>query len=842
MVLTPLWRKLSRKLRILVALLALSALALTIPTGRALLDEWRKPEERVAFERPLSQFLEQACPGSRIQVLETYPLRIVGTLNCSAESSAELEGALRQLCEIEPGRGDSLILVPGHVPLSLDLRIQLLLVGLLGLVPVLLLMQQIACWLMQVAVPCLRFSPAVALAGILCLGWPLWSLVPSLLLLLALLPRSKPRTELSPLENGLEDAAILLMSLSPEVAAECFKRIGMDEMHKITLVISKLPKITPVHLSRVQARFDQHLKVVRRRLGVKASGAPDPDLIVRTLTDFYLPAAPPPKPTAVADRTPGTRVTPTRTRNRARRLIFSCPTCDEVFIDEDSLRRHERADHGVQAPVPAPRPTKKWRKKPLAWLAACALFALAFYLPHRRVQQIALPNALPNTQTAERLAEVSRVMDLDAVLFEGPSTSLVAVRGDIVQAQALIQYASLGATRWMRLPASPSRLWSWLPLALTLGWFSYRALSRRSPAMAAPPPPPVVEKPVEKKPESLASLIEVDLLSVHLGRRLMPLVDPSQGAPLVERVTAIQRHLAYELGLLVPAIKFHDNLLLEPNDYTILLNDCVIARGTVRINQFLAIGPEDKLKQLPGEITPDPTYQMPGKWICPSRRGDSERLGCMLFDPVSVVATQLTEMARKHAPQILSVAEVSRRLEAENVSLMARELNAKGADVIVIWKVLRGLLKECVCIRDLTTILESIAEQVHLTQDAEYLTEFARIGLANAICHDLGDGRNLLNVITLDPAVETIIAAGIANMPPLSLDLDPEVGCEIHHSIAAQIQTVQERGLRPIILTSPPLRPRLFKLLQRSFPNMKVLSWNEIPPGYNVNSIAMATI
>jgi len=394
----------------------------------------------------------------------------------------------------------------------------------------------------------------------------------------------------------------------------------------------------------------------------------------------------------------------------------------------------------------------------------------------------------------------------------------------------------------MQLPPAPSRLWSWLPLALTLGWFASQARPRRLQTTAIAVPPPAVEKPVEKKPESLSGLVEVDVLSVHLGRSLLPLVDPNQGQKLVERVTAIQRHLAYELGLLVPGIKFRDNLILESHDYTILLNDCVVARGTIRVNQFLAIGPDDKLKQLPGDITHDPTYQMPGKWIEPYHRGDAERLGCMIFDAVSVVATQLTEVARRHAPQILSVAEVSRRLQADNVSLVAGELNAKGADVIVVWKVLRGLLKEGVCIRDLTTILESIAEQVHLTQEPEYLTEFVRIGLANPICHDLGNGRNLLNVITLDPEVEKIITAGIAKMPPLSLDLDPEVGWEIQHSIAAQIQTAQERGLQPIILTSPPVRPRLFKLLQRSHPGIKVISWNEIPPGYNVNSIGMATL
>jgi len=378
LVLTPLWRKLSRKLRILVAVLALSALALTIPTGRALFYEWSRPVETIDFERPLNDFLQQACPGSRLQVLETYPLRIVGTLNCSPERCLELEGALRQVCEIEASRGDSLVLVPGHVPAGPDLRTQLLCLALLGLVPALLVLQQIVCWLMQVAVPCLRFSPAVALAGVLCLGWPLWSLVPTLLILLALLPR--PRSLV--IENGVEEAVILLTSLPAELAAECFKRLGSDQMKKLTLIISQLPAISPVRRSQVRARFDHHLKLARRRLGVKASGAPDPDLVVRTLTDFYLPAIrptlkPPPVPLPVLGR------------GRSRRKIFSCEVCDEVFIDEDSLRRHKRADHGARLA------SRKPLKKPLLVLACSTLLALAFQLPHRRVEQFALPTPSP---------------------------------------------------------------------------------------------------------------------------------------------------------------------------------------------------------------------------------------------------------------------------------------------------------------------------------------------------------------------------------------------------------------------------------------------------------------
>ena len=149
-----------------------------------------------------------------------------------------------------------------------------------------------------------------------------------------------------------------------------------------------------------------------------------------------------------------------------------------------------------------------------------------------------------------------------------------------------------------------------------------------------------------KKPESVVQLMQVDPISLEVGRGLLTLVDPNQGAKLLERVTSIRRHIAMELGIVVPGVRFRDNLQLRPNAYTIKIKEIEVAQGEVMVNQFLAIGPEDKLKSLRGTKTVDPTYGMPGVWISPEQRGEAERLGCMIFDPVSVIATQLTEVVR----------------------------------------------------------------------------------------------------------------------------------------------------------------------------------------------------
>ena len=166
------------------------------------------------------------------------------------------------------------------------------------------------------------------------------------------------------------------------------------------------------------------------------------------------------------------------------------------------------------------------------------------------------------------------------------------------------------------------------------------------------------EKEKKKKPESVVQLMQVDAISLEVGRGLLSLVDPNQGAKLLERVTSIRRHVAMELGIVVPGVRFRDNLQLKPNTYVIKIKEIEVAQGEVQVNQFLAIGPEEKLKNLRGTRTVDPTYGMPGVWISPEQRGDAERLGCMIFDPVSVVATQLTEVVRSHAAELLGRQEV----------------------------------------------------------------------------------------------------------------------------------------------------------------------------------------
>ena len=346
----------------------------------------------------------------------------------------------------------------------------------------------------------------------------------------------------------------------------------------------------------------------------------------------------------------------------------------------------------------------------------------------------------------------------------------------------------------------------------------------------------------DKKPESVVQLMQVDAISLEVGRGLLSLVDPREGAKLLERVTSIRRHVAMELGIVVPGVRFRDNLQLKPNTYVIKIKEIEVAQGEVQVNQFLAIGPEDKLKNLRGIKTVDPTYGMPGVWISPEQRGDAERYGCMIFDPVSVVATQLTEVVRSHASELLGRQEVQALIDTikKTHPAVVKELIPDALQLGEVQKVLQNLVKERVSIRDLVSILETLADNVHMTKDPEMLTEFARVALSRSICKEYQNNEGTINVITLDPGIEQTIQASIQRTEQGSfLTIDPMVGQEILQAISVQVDALSEKGLQPILLTSPPIRPALRKLTERSFPSLVLLSWNEIAPKVNVNSVAM---
>lgn len=336
-----------------------------------------------------------------------------------------------------------------------------------------------------------------------------------------------------------------------------------------------------------------------------------------------------------------------------------------------------------------------------------------------------------------------------------------------------------------------------------------------------------------KEPEMVTTIMGVDPLALEVGRGLLSLVDPGQGAKLLERVTSVRRHLALEMGIVVPGVRFRDNLQLSPNAYLIRVRNLEVARGEVFPLQFLAIGPEERLKNLRGTRTLDPTYGMPGMWISPEQRGDAERQGCMLFDPVSVMATQLTEVVRQHAATLLGRQDVQALIDTVRKAypVVVKEATAE-LSLGEIQKVLQNLVSERVSIRDLVMILECLADHVGVTKDPELLTEFVRVRLCSTICADYVNNEGSLQVLTLDPDLERALRGPV----------DPHLGHELLAAVGREVEAMQERGLQPIMLTTPDVRPQLRRLTARVFPNLVVLSWNEVAPKVQVVSLAMASL
>ena len=348
----------------------------------------------------------------------------------------------------------------------------------------------------------------------------------------------------------------------------------------------------------------------------------------------------------------------------------------------------------------------------------------------------------------------------------------------------------------------------------------------------------------KREPIEVTTIMQVDAIALEVGRGLLPMVDPGHGQKLLERVTSIRRHIALEMGLIVPGVRFRDNLQLAPHSYVIKLRNLEVARGEAMPNQVMAIGPEEKLKTLRGTRTVDPTYAMPAVWISPEQRGDAERLGCMLFDPVSVVATQLTEVVRKHASDLLGRQEVQALIDTlrKAYPVVVKEA-LQELSLGDIQRVLQNLLQERVSIRDLVRILECLADHVAVTKEPDILTEFVRSRLCGAICQDYVNNESSLQVITLDPDIERTLQRAVSrDALGLQLQLDPQTGQAILQCMAHEVAALEERGLQSVVLTSPEVRPALRRLTQRSLPQLVVLSWNEIAPGVHVNSLSMACL
>lgn len=352
------------------------------------------------------------------------------------------------------------------------------------------------------------------------------------------------------------------------------------------------------------------------------------------------------------------------------------------------------------------------------------------------------------------------------------------------------------------------------------------------------------EKEEVRKPENIVSLLQVDPMELEIGYSLIPLVDVSQGGDLLDRVVMIRRQCALELGLIVPTIRIRDNIQLKPNIYVIKLKGIEIARGELMLDHFLAMDSGAAFEPVPGIETVEPAFGLPALWIQESYREQAELSGYTVVDPVSVLATHLTEIIKSHAAEILGRQEVQTLVESvkQSNAAVVDELTPNLLGLGEIQKVLGNLLREKISIRDLVTIFETLADYAQLTKDTEILTEYVRHALARQISRQFVNN-NSLTCLTVDPELENTIINSVQRTEQGSyVALDPQTVQSVINCLTNELPKLTNMGYQPIVLTSPGARLYFRKLTERVAPNLTVLSYAELDSKIEVQALGMVKI
>lgn len=346
------------------------------------------------------------------------------------------------------------------------------------------------------------------------------------------------------------------------------------------------------------------------------------------------------------------------------------------------------------------------------------------------------------------------------------------------------------------------------------------------------------------KPENIVSLLQVDPMELEIGYSLIPLVDTGQGGDLLDRIVMIRRQCALELGLVVPTIRIRDNIQIKPNAYIIKLKGIEIAKGELLLDHYLAMNSGTVFEEIQGIDTIEPAFGLPALWIPEASREQAELNGYTVVDAVSVLATHLTEVIKAYADEILG------RQETQNLIDNAKKTNPSLVEEVVpdllgvgdIQKVLANLLRERVSIRDMTTILEVLADYAQATKDTEILTEYVRHAMARQITQQYTQN-NQLTCITLDPAIENRIAGAVQRTERGSyVSLDPDTMHRLLNSLGNELQKLTDMGYQPITLTSPTVRLYFRKLVERSVPGIIVLSHAEIDQSVEIQIIGVVKL
>lgn len=355
----------------------------------------------------------------------------------------------------------------------------------------------------------------------------------------------------------------------------------------------------------------------------------------------------------------------------------------------------------------------------------------------------------------------------------------------------------------------------------------------------------VQAKPATKAEERVEDYLHVDSMELEIGYGLIPLVDVGQGGDVLDRITMIRRQLATELGVIIPPIRIRDNIQLKPNEYRIKIRTTVVGKGELMSGAYLAMDPGAVTKKVRGIATVEPAFGLPALWITESQKESAELAGYTVVELPAVLATHITEIIKRHAHELLTRQDVKNLIDniKEKNAAVVEELIPNHLSAGDVHKVLQNLLRERISIRDLSLVLETLADVAPKNKNPEILTEYVRNALAQQICALYRDESGVIPVITLDPTLEQKLESSLRETETgFRLVVSPQEAARLMEKIGEQQEKSKTKNETPIIICSPTIRSQLKRLTEGTYRDLVVLSYNEIVSGTDIRSSGMISV
>ena len=388
------------------------------------------------------------------------------------------------------------------------------------------------------------------------------------------------------------------------------------------------------------------------------------------------------------------------------------------------------------------------------------------------------------------------------------------------------------------VPGMPTLPFSLLAaLVAAVGYMVYRYETVKEFKEAQKKAKELMEKSKEEKPEDL--IVQPEPITLEIGYSLIPYVDENQGGEIVEKIKNLRKQLVKELGIVIPLVHIRDNLELKPGEYRILLRDVEVARGEVEPNKFLAIDTGGVRGEVKGKPTREPAFGLSAYWVDNSEKDRAKLLGYTVVDVPTVIVTHLSEVIKKHAHEIVSRSDVKEMVtKLASQYPVVRDMVPEPVSYGILTKVIQNLLKEGIPVKDLLTIIESVADNIEKTQDPDLLTEFVRQSLSRLITSLYAKG-GVLTALSLSPEAEEFILKRVKENEGYLPPLDPVFVQNLVKSVSEGIGHFISQQLIPVVLTSPAVRRFVRMILEPYLPNVAVLSYAEVEPGVQLNIVGV---